>query len=121
MILDHDSGRDESVRAVLRKFFVYVLDLSLLFGLLGIYILLYTKTETSKEELVRLEKLKQELEREQSELRINIEYLSSPEQLERIARDRFGMVPLTAEKIFLVHWVAATNTAASNSPAGTGP
>lgn len=99
MILDYESDGN---RLVYKKFLTF-LGHSFLIGLLIVlYIFQNVAVENQKVGLKELEKARLELVREQKELRVEIELLSSPERLEKLAAERFGMIPVTGSKIRIV-------------------
>ena len=99
MILDR---REETDRLVFRKFLVFFIDSFLVAVLIVLYIVLNIAGSNDRLRLTELERLKGDLEKEQSALRINIEYLSSPEQIDQIAREKLGMEPVTGDRIFII-------------------
>ena len=99
MILER---KDDGNRVVYRKFLSFLLSSLLIGGLILVYIYFNISGSNDKITLVRLEQIKQDLEKEKKELRVNIEYLSSPDQIETIVKTRLGMVPVTGERIYIV-------------------
>ena len=75
MIIDRE---DDSNRLVLKKFMAYFVDIVLVAILIGMYIFMYMTGTTDKmETLAGLEKERKALEKEQKELQVNIEFLTS--------------------------------------------
>jgi len=99
MIIDR---REETDRLVFRKFLVFFIDSFLVAVLIVLYIVLSIASSNDRLKLSELETLKAGLEKEQTALRLNIEYLSSPEQIDQIARDRLGMTPVTGDRIYII-------------------
>jgi cell division protein FtsL len=94
--------REETDRLVFRKFLVFFVDSFLVAVLIVLYIVLNIAGSNDRLKLAELESAKVGLEKEQIALRLNIEYLSSPEQIEQVARERFGMEPVTGDRIFII-------------------
>lgn len=99
MITEND---DNGNRIVFRKFLGFLLGSLLISGLILLYVYFNITGANDKLALLRLEQVKQNLEKEQKEIRINIEYLSSPEQIEKIVKTRFGMRPVTGDRVYVI-------------------
>lgn len=99
MILSGGEGGD---RPLIARFLVVFLDSLLVVLLIGLYVFLNITGSNNRLKLKELERTKQNLEKRRTELKVNIEFLSSPEQLETVARERFGMEPLTGDRIFIL-------------------
>lgn len=95
-------------RSVFGRFLVVFLDSFLALLLVALYVYLNVTGAEKRMRLRDLERAKRELEKRKAELRVNIEYLTSPEQLELAARRRLGMEPLTGDRIVVLRPVAAT-------------
>jgi len=118
MIIDR---REDTDRLVFRKFLVFFVDSFLVAVLIILYITLNIAGSNDRLKLAELEKVKVGLEREQSGLTLNIEYLSSPEQIEQIAREKFGMRPVTGDRIYVIRPPAAAGAGiAGAGTTGTG-
>jgi cell division protein FtsB len=96
------SGGDGSDRPLITRFLVVFLDSLLVVLLVGLYVFLNITGANNRLKLKDLERTKQDLEKRRTELRVNIEFLSSPEQLDVIARERFGMEPITGDRIYIL-------------------
>ena len=96
------SGREEGNRTVVARFLVVFLDSLLVVLLVGLYVFLNITGSNNRLRLKALERTKQDLEKQKKELQVNIEFLSSPEQLDGVARERFGMEPVTGDRIFIL-------------------
>lgn len=101
-----DGGGGE--RPLLGRFLVVFLDSFLVLLLVALYVYLNIAGADKRMRLRDLERAKRDLEKRRAELRINIEYLTSPEQLEAAARNRLGMEPLTGDRIVVLRPVVAT-------------
>ena len=99
MIIDR---KDETERLVFRKFLVFFVDSLLVAVLIVLYIVLNIAGSNDKLKLSGLERVKSGLEKEQTALRLNIEYLGSPEQIDQIAAEKLGMTPVTGDRIFVI-------------------
>ncbi len=93
---------EDGNKVVYRKFLGFLLGSLLIGGLILLYIYFNISGSNDKLALIRLEQIKREMEKEQKEIRVNIEFLSSPDQIERIAKKRFDMVPVTGEHVYIV-------------------
>ncbi len=94
--------KDDGNKVVYRKFLSFLVSSLLIGGLILVYIYFNISGSNDKITLVRLEQMKQDLEKEKRELRVNIEYLSSPDQIEMIVKNRLGMMPVTGERSYVV-------------------
>ena len=108
MIIDR---REETDRLVFRKFLVFFIDSFLVAVLIVLYIVLNIAGSNDRLKLSELERVKVGLEKEQTALRLNIEYLGSPEQIDQVARERFGMEPVTGDRIFIIRRAEAKKAA----------
>jgi len=96
--------KEDSSKTIISRFLIVFLDSLLVLLLVGLYVFLNISGSNNRLKLMKLEKTKQELEKRKKELEVNIEYMSSPEHLDSIAKQRFGMEPVTGDKIFVLRF-----------------
>jgi hypothetical protein len=89
-------------RIVFRKFLVFFFGIFLIGSLITVYALLNIAGTNDKQNWLKLEDIKRDLEKEQKELKVSIEFLGSPERIESLAVSRFKMVPVTGDRVFIV-------------------
>jgi len=94
--------REDTDRLVFRKFLVFFVDSLLVAVLIILYIVLNIAGSNDRLKLSELENMKNGLEKEQTALRLNIEYLGSPEQIDQIAAEKLGMIPVTGDRIYII-------------------
>lgn len=96
------TGSESANKAVYRKFAFFIVVILLIGGLIGIYIMLNIAGTNDRINLSKLEEIKRELEKEQKELRVSIEFVGSPQRIESMAQGRYGMVPMTGDHVYVV-------------------
>jgi len=99
MIIDKSS---ESNKKVFQKILSFSVGIFVIGLLIVLYVLQNIAGVNEKITLMHLEKEKNALLKEQQELKINIEFLTSPERLGKIAKEKFNMQSLSGDKIYIV-------------------
>jgi hypothetical protein len=99
VIVDRNTG---SNMLVYRKFLLFLTGTFLIGALIMVYVLLNIAGSNDRMALGKLEEIKRDLQKEQKELKINIDFLDSPEQLEALAQNKYGMSPVTGDRIYIV-------------------
>jgi len=99
MIIDNSN---ESNKKVFHKILSFLIGIAIIGLLIVLYVLQNIAGVNEKITLMHLEKEKNRLLKEQQELKINIEFLTSPERLGKIAKEKFHMQPLSGDKIYVV-------------------
>jgi hypothetical protein len=89
-------------RIVFRKFLFFLTGSFLIGSLITVYVLLNIAGSNDRLNLTKLEEMKRDLEKEQKELKVSIEFLGSPARIESLAVNRFKMVPITGDRVYIV-------------------